>query len=102
MDSGFLTVTVAYCAPGVEDVCQVKVAPGSAVRDAIAAAKLLARRPELVEPIDSGIWGRRCSLEQRLADGDRVEIYRPLIIDPKEGRRVRADLRRKQRKGSSG
>ena len=97
MDSDLLTITVAYCAPGVEDLSVVQLPAGALVRDAIAAAKLITRRPELEGAIDAGIWGRRCSQDQPLTDGDRVEIYRPLTIDPKEGRRARADLRRKQR-----
>jgi putative ubiquitin-RnfH superfamily antitoxin RatB of RatAB toxin-antitoxin module len=97
MDSSWLRVTVAFCAPGVEDVSDVKLPLGSTVRDAIAAAGVRARRPELKDPIDVGIWGRRCSLDQPLTEGDRVEIYRPLVIDPMEGRRVRADLRRRRR-----
>ena len=97
MDSSWLRVTVAFCAPGVEDVSEVTLPLGSTVRDAIAAAGVQARRPELKDPIDAGIWGRRCSLDQPLTEGDRVEIYRPLVIDPMEGRRVRADLRRRRR-----
>ena len=96
MDSGWLQVTVAYCAPGVEDISDVRLPSGATVRDAIEAAQIRARRPELQDAVDPGIWGRRCSLEQPLADGDRVELYRPLVIDPKEGRRARADLRRKR------
>ncbi len=88
-----LTVTVAYCAPGVEDLSTVLLPRGSVVRHAIAAAKLLTRRPELKEAIDAGIWGQRCSLDQPLKDGDRVEIYRPLLIDPKVGRRIRGERR---------
>ncbi len=97
MDSSWLRVTVAFCAPGVEDVSDVKLPRGSTVRDAIAAARLRARRPALKDSIDAGIWGRRCSLDQPLTEGDRVEIYRPLVIDPMEGRRVRAGLRRGRR-----
>ena len=97
MDATLLRVTVAFCAPGVEDVSEVTLPPGSTVRDAIAAAGLRARRPELKDPVDSGIWGRRCSIDQPLIDGDRVEIYRPLTIDPMEARRARADLRRRRR-----
>ncbi|MGH6611690.1 MAG: RnfH family protein [Burkholderiaceae bacterium] len=93
--SSTLTVTVAYCAPGIEDVSEVQLPPGACVQDAIEAAKLLARRQELSNQLDVGIWGRRCSLNQRVADGDRVEVYRPLTIDPKEARRLRAALRRK-------
>jgi putative ubiquitin-RnfH superfamily antitoxin RatB of RatAB toxin-antitoxin module len=97
MDSSWLRVTVVFCAPGVEDVSEVTLPPGSSVEDAIAAARLHARRPELKDPLDTGIWGRRCSLDQQVSAGDRVEIYRPLTIDPMEGRRVRANLRRRQR-----
>ena len=97
MDSGLLRVTVVYCAPGVEDVSDVRVPMRSTVRSAIDACELLVRRPELSDVLDVGIWGRRCSLDEPLADGDRVEVYRPLIIDPMEGRRARADLRRGRR-----
>ncbi len=97
MSPGWLTVSVVYCAPGVEDWSEVRLPQGSAVSDAIAAAKLAARIPGFETSIDAGIWGRRCPLDHPLANGDRVEIYRPLQIDPKEGRRIRAALRRKTR-----
>lgn len=84
-----LKVTVVYCAPGVEDLSEVRLPPFSTVRDAITVAQLATRWPQLRDPFDVGIWGRRCSLDQRVADGDRVEIYRPLTIDPKEARRLR-------------
>ena len=53
MDSTLLRVTVAFCAPGVEDVSEVALPPGATVRDAIAAAGLRARRPELKDPVDA-------------------------------------------------
>jgi putative ubiquitin-RnfH superfamily antitoxin RatB of RatAB toxin-antitoxin module len=96
MEVSRLRITVAYCAPGVEDISELQVPPGTTVRDAIQAAQICVRRPELKDAVDPGIWGRRCSLDQPLADGDRVELYRPLIIDPMEGRRARADLRRRR------
>ena len=96
MDLSWLRVTVAYCAPGVEDISEVRVPMASTVRNAIDASQLLLRRPELHDAVDVGIWGRRCALDEPLADGDRVEIYRPLIIDPMQARRARADLRRKR------
>lgn len=61
---------------------------GATVRDALAASGF--------EGHAVGIFGKRVDLEQRLADGDRVEIYRPLAMDPKEARRQRA-LKRKRR-----
>lgn len=46
-----------------------------------------------VEACDAGVWSRRVSREHVLRDGDRVELYRPLVADPKEARRVRAAKR---------
>ena len=65
-------------------------APATAL-DAIRASGLFERHPELGlgEPL-IGIWGRACAPETVLADGDRVEIYRPLTMDPNEARRLRA------------
>jgi len=73
-------------------------APATAL-DAIRASKLLERHPELCRggPL-IGIWGRACAPETVLVDGDRVEVYRPLTMDPNEARRLRArNLRAAQR-----
>lgn len=87
-------VTVVYCAPGCEDISEVTLPAGATVGEAIGAAGVLARRPEIgTSSPDAGIWGRSCSLAQPVEDGDRVEIYRPLTVDPKEARRVRAEVR---------
>jgi putative ubiquitin-RnfH superfamily antitoxin RatB of RatAB toxin-antitoxin module len=61
------------------------LASGSSVQDAIQASGLA--QPALGRV---GIWGRPVSPETRLREQDRVEIYRPLIADPKEVRRKRA------------
>ena len=65
-------------------------APATAL-DAIRASGLFERHPELGlgEPL-IGIWGRACALDADLGDGDRVEVYRPLTMDPNEARRLRA------------
>ena len=55
---------------------------GATVREALAASGF--------EGHACGIFGKRVELDHRLADGDRVEIYRPLAMDPKEARRQRA------------
>jgi putative ubiquitin-RnfH superfamily antitoxin RatB of RatAB toxin-antitoxin module len=96
MDPVELLVTVVYCAPGVEDIVQVRLPAGATVSDAIDASGLLARRTELGAVPDVGIWGRPCSLKEAVNDADRVELYRPLKVDPKEARRVRARVRRKR------
>jgi hypothetical protein len=62
---------------------------GATVADAIAAADL-GEDSASVDPQRLGIFGRRVPPGQLLRDGDRVEIYRPLVLDPKEARRRRA------------
>jgi putative ubiquitin-RnfH superfamily antitoxin RatB of RatAB toxin-antitoxin module len=99
MDPADVRVAVAYCAPGCEDVTELVLPHGSTVGDAVERAGVLARHPELqLRPLDVGIWGHSAPTGQVLAEGDRVEIYRPLLIDPKEARRVRAAVRRLRRK----
>ena len=84
---GGLRVRVAWVAPeGVREV-PVEVPAGACVRDALAAAKA---------PTGSGHFGvfnRERPLDWRLRDGDRVEVYRALKVDPKEARRLRAKAR---------
>ena len=90
-------VTVVRCAPGSEDLTEVTLPAGATVADAIRASGVLDRWPETVPAApDVGIWGRACAMTQRLEDGDRVELYRPLTVDPKEARRVRAEVRRRR------
>jgi len=92
-----LRITVVYCAPGCEDLAELTLPAGATVADAIRASGVLDRRPEIVSAApDVGIWGRACAMTQRLEDGDRVELYRPLTVDPKEARRVRAEVRRRR------
>ena len=93
--ASIVRVAVA-CSPRAGDAFEVTLelpAPATAL-DAIRASGLLERHPELGlgEPL-IGIWGRACALETALRDGDRVEIYRPLTVDPKEARRLRASER---------
>lgn len=96
MDRAELAVTVVYCAPGVQDIVDLRMPAGSTVRSAVEAAGMFERHPGLAEALDVGIWGRPCSQDEALRTGDRVEIYRPLQVDPKEARRVRARVRRRR------
>jgi uncharacterized protein len=63
---------------------------GATVRHALEAAGLLAPGQTFAGPkAVIGIWGRKAAIEQKLRDRDRVEIYRPLKVDPKVARRER-------------
>lgn len=87
------TLTVSVCFSGgarqcVECVVQVPV--GSCITDAIRASKVLEGLSDAaVDDLQTGIWGRKLAPDQVLRDGDRVELYRPLKVDPKVARRER-------------
>ncbi len=94
-----IKVTLVY-SPASRQVEEIETAlpAGSTASAALAASGLLMRWPELANVDDSGnretgltlgIWGRIASVDQVLRDQDRVEIYRPLKVDPKVARRER-------------
>ena len=88
-------VTVA-CTPeaGFAIETAVQVEANATVLDAIRASGVLVRFAQIdISTQSVGVWGRRCALDTALAEGDRVEIYRPLATDPKEARRRRAARR---------
>ena len=92
-----LEVEVVYGDPQRQTLRQLRLAAGATVADAIAAAELERDWPELeLDPDAVGVWGRKVSLGQALKSGDRVEVYRPLLADPKEVRRARAEAARTQ------
>lgn len=86
-----IEVTVIYCAgPGEVDETVLRLPGGSTLQAAVEASGLLRRHPGLDLAQGAGVWGRRRPPEATLRDRDRVELYRPLRIDPKEARRTRA------------
>lgn len=91
MSEARLRVAVACSpAPGEAIEVRVDVAAGATALDALRASGLLDRFSSLdVSSQTVGIWGRACALDAPVHDGDRVEIYRDLTLDPKEARRRR-------------
>ena len=91
---GAITVEVVYATPARQVLRRLEVAAGCTVSEAIERLKIRDEFPGLtVDPAAVGIFSRKVPLEHRLRDGDRVEIYRPLLADPKETRRRRAKSR---------
>ena len=85
-----LHVEIVYCPrPGETDIVTLTLPAGAVVADALAASGLLPRHALAAEGLMLGVWGRRCEPASLLRDRDRVEIYRALIVDPKEARRQR-------------
>lgn len=89
-----MRIELVHALPQRQERIVLDLAPGSTVLDAIEASGLL-RRLAPIEIGRIGIWGRPVSPDTRLRDRDRVEIYRPLIADPKKVRRERAAKARK-------
>ncbi len=86
-----ITVEVACATAERQWVRQVSLPVGSRVMEAIQQSGVLQEMPEVVvDPSHLGIFSRRVAPDETLHDGDRVEIYRPLTLDPKDARRRRA------------
>ena len=87
-----LEIEVAYALPHRQFLRCLKVSSGSTVREAIVQSGVLSKFPEInLESIKVGIFSRPAGLGDSLNSGDRVEIYRPLILSPTDARRLRAE-----------
>jgi uncharacterized protein len=85
-----IAVEVIYCpAPGQVDRTELRLPTPATAQEAVQASGVLARHALAVDGLRLGVWCRACELETLLRDRDRVEIYRPLTVDPKEARRLR-------------
>jgi putative ubiquitin-RnfH superfamily antitoxin RatB of RatAB toxin-antitoxin module len=83
-------VEVVYCpSPGVADLTPLDLAGGATLADALAASGLLQRHALDPAALCAGVWGRVQAADAPLREGDRVEVYRVLRVDPKEARRQR-------------
>jgi len=93
-------VEVAYARPDVQVVLPVEVEEGATLRQAIERSGVLNRYPEIDLAVNKvGIFGRLAKLDETVRARDRVEIYRPLIADPKEVRKQRAAEGKRMKKG---
>jgi putative ubiquitin-RnfH superfamily antitoxin RatB of RatAB toxin-antitoxin module len=86
-----LRIEVVYATPAGADAVKLVLPPGATALDAVRASGLLERHPEIdLAGQRFGIYGRLVEAGARLSDRDRVEVYRPLLLEPKEARRRRA------------
>lgn len=98
--SNNITVEVAYALPHEQIIIPVSVAPETTAEAAISASNIMAKFPEINLSINKiGLFGKLTKLDTPLRHLDRVEIYRPLIADPKEVRRQRAADGKVMKKG---
>ena len=86
-----MDIEVAYALPAEQVIVEVQVPGDCTIREAIQRSGLLAQYPDIdLEANRVGIFGKLAKLDDPLHAGDRVEIYRVLIADPKEARKRRA------------
>jgi putative ubiquitin-RnfH superfamily antitoxin RatB of RatAB toxin-antitoxin module len=96
-----MPVEVAYALPGRQVILVVEVAPDATLEDAIRASGILQQYPDIdLAKNKVGVFGKLGKPGDLLHAGDRVEIYRPLIADPKQVRKQRAAEGKATRKGA--
>lgn len=99
--SAMIHVEVIYALPQRQELVEVRLPEGATVRQAIEASGLLDKYPDI--DLDRrnklGIYAKLVKADTEVRDRDRVEIYRPLIADPKAVRKKRADEGKVMKKG---
>jgi len=86
-----INVELAYAPADEVELISLSVQEGVTIREAVEQSGICSRYPGIdLGAGRVGIYGKLCSVDQVLAEGDRIEIYRPLLADPKEARRKRA------------
>jgi putative ubiquitin-RnfH superfamily antitoxin RatB of RatAB toxin-antitoxin module len=94
------SIEIAYALPQKQELVHLKLPAGSTVQQAIEASGLKQKHPEIdLAKNKVGVFGKLSKLDAPLRDRDRVEIYRPLIADPKEVRKKRAEEGKVMKKG---
>ncbi len=98
--AGEIRVEVVYALPDQQPILSVTLPDGATVEDAIRRSGVLETFPTIDLALNKvGIFSKLVKLDEKLRDRDRVEIYRPLIADPKEVRRKRAEEGKVTKKG---
>lgn len=96
MEKGeLLRIRVVYALPDHQVTVDLQLPPGTSLTEAVNRSGLLQKFPEAAaRPLSCAIFGRAVPLTYELRDGDRIEILRPLLIDPKQSRREAAERNR--------
>ncbi len=100
MQTEELYIEVAYATPEQQMILELQVAENATARDVVMLSNIDSYFPEIdKQNCDIGIFGKAIKADQLLANGDRIEIYRPLLADPKEVRKRRAAQGMRMKKG---
>ncbi len=87
-----ISVEIVFALPTKATTLTVEVTQGTTAEQAVIQSGIIDKCPE-IDPtaLTLGVWNRTVKAHYELKDGDRIEIYRPLIADPKDARRKRAE-----------
>ncbi|MGC2165260.1 MAG: RnfH family protein [Gallionella sp.] len=98
--SGTINIEVVYALADRQTLIRRSVPDGTSVAEAISVSGILDKHPDIdLKANKIGIFGKLTKADVALRDRDRIEIYRPLIADPKEVRRKRAEEGKVMKKG---
>lgn len=101
-NSNRILVEVAYALPEEQTLLAFEVDKGATAQEVIDQSGILEKYPELdLEKQKVGLFSKIIKLDYQVREKDRIEIYRPLIADPKEVRKKRAEEGKKLKKGGS-
>lgn len=91
VENKFITVEVAYARPDCQRIIALQIEIGSTIESAIKRSGILTLFPEIdLAKQKVGVFSKSRELTDEVQAGDRIEIYRPLLIDPKDARRAKA------------
>jgi len=83
-----VNIEIVFAMPGRQELISLTVDPDTTVETAISLSAIGDRFPdEDLSSYQAGIWGKLVDRDHPLEDGDRLELYRPLLIDPRDARR---------------
>jgi putative ubiquitin-RnfH superfamily antitoxin RatB of RatAB toxin-antitoxin module len=99
--SDTIAIEVAYALPTKQRIVKLDVPAGTTALEAVKQSQLdtVFEDLEISDDIKLGVWGKSVTADRALASGERVEIYRPLLADPKEVRKSRAARAKAARAG---
>lgn len=96
-----ITIEVVFAKPDEQVIESLNVPPDTTIEAAIRQSGILERFPEIdLASNKVGVFGKAAAMTSTLYDGDRIEIYRPLIADPKQARKKRAEQGKAMKKGA--
>ncbi|TQV73204.1 RnfH family protein [Aliikangiella marina] len=94
-----MKIELIYALPDEQDLIELDVKDGTTIEQAIIQSGLLERYPQIdLQSNKVGIFSKVAKLDTTLREGDRIEIYRPLIADPKEVRKRKAAMQKEAKK----